>query len=659
MKTELPMRYRPDIDGLRSVAVLLVLVFHFKILDLGKAGFLGVDIFFVISGYLITQILYKQIQNNNGRIDFRKFYLARIRRLAPALFVTLALTLIAGHIFLLPEHFSDLAKEVIYAQIYASNIYYWQNINYFGLHADSTTLLHTWSLALEEHFYLVFPLFIFTIFLFSRKYFWLLFLLAGIFSFLLNIYFVNIKPEATFYLMPTRAWEFILGGMMVIFSKTRKATSPFSRAASSEACAAIGTCAIAAAIVFYSDEIQFPGYYALLPTVGAALIIHAGTFRNSSITKLLSGRLPVYIGKLSYSLYLIHWPINIFAAYQLGESYTIEWRILFFLLTFLIAIAMFHLVENPTRKISIEAHPKRIAWGYVTGLAGTVIFSTAVVTGNGLPSRFSDAAQLLANYSTDIPPDTPKCQPETTRKFDKADFCQVGEISQAPTWVMIGDSHAWALKRAFDIWLKRRGESGLFIFRHSCPPLVGLALFKARGQCRLFNERAYEYIYNDQSIRNVVLASTWIQARRSLTLDSDRRSEPGESLAIFSRAFTQSIDNLHNRGKHIYIWGPVPGAKDNVPLRLAKATNPAVEAKDLAFTFSEYLERYAFFYDALELSKSKISGIINPSKELCSDGEVCHVTINNLPAYSDGDHLAYSWSDYWANVIENQLSGKL
>ncbi|SHE92415.1 Peptidoglycan/LPS O-acetylase OafA/YrhL, contains acyltransferase and SGNH-hydrolase domains [Microbulbifer donghaiensis] len=655
MKIDLPMRYRADIDGLRSVAVLLVLVFHFKILDLGKAGFLGVDIFFVISGYLITKILYTQALNNHGKIDFAKFYLARIRRLAPALFATLALTLIAGYFLLLPEHFSSLAKEVIFTQVYASNIYYWQTINYFGLQADSAILLHTWSLAVEEQFYLFFPLFIFALFLFFRRHFWSAFALAGACSFLLNIYFVNVKPEATFYLMPTRAWEFIVGGLIVFFAQRRKAITAFE----SETCAVAGAIVIAAAVIFYSENVQFPGYYALLPTIGTALVIYAGTCQGSSITRLLSTRLPVYIGKLSYSLYLVHWPINIFAAYQLGADYTVEWRITFFLLTFLISIMMFHWVEHPTRKVSIETHPQRVAWGYVTGLACTIIFSATVLTQNGLPSRLTDTARQLANYSSDTPPDMPECQPDATSELRREDFCQVGDAAQDPSWIMLGDSHAWALKRAFDIWLKGRGESGLFIFRHSCPPLVGLSLFKEKGRCRQFNERAYAYIYTDKSIRNVVLASTWIQARRALTLDSDRKAEPGESLAIFSSAFTQSIDTLHSKGKHIYIWGPVPGAKGNVPLRLAKAANPETEAENLAFTFSEYQQRYDFFYDAVEFSKKKISGIINPSRELCRNGEVCRVTINNLPAYSDGDHLAYSWSNYWANVIEDQLSGKL
>lgn len=655
MKMDLPMRYRADIDGLRSVAVLLVLVFHFKILDLGKAGFLGVDIFFVISGYLITKILYSQAVENQGKIDFKKFYLSRIRRLAPALFTTLLFTLIAGYLLLLPEHFSNLAKEVVFTQLYASNIYYWQNINYFGLHADSATLLHTWSLAVEEQFYLLFPLFIFSLYLFFRRYFWPIFTLVGVFSFVLNIYFVSIKPEATFYLMPTRAWEFIVGGLVVLLASNRKKTSRFE----GEVCGALGVTAITAGVIFYSEEIQFPGYFALLPTIGAALIIYAGTSPLASISRLLGSHFPVYIGKLSYSLYLVHWPINILASYQLGAEYTVEWRIIFFLLTFILSILMFHLVEQPTRKVSIERHPDRVAWGYVTGLACTILFSATVLTQNGMPSRLTDTARQLANYTTDTPPEMPECQPDPFRELDKRDFCQVGDSSKNPTWIMLGDSHAWALKRAFDIWLKGRGESGLFIFRHSCPPLVGLGLFKDRGRCQLFNERAYDYIYSDEAIRNVVLASTWIQAKHGLTLDSDIRSAPGESLEIFSRAFSASIDSLHNKGKHIYIWGPVPGAKGNVPLRLAKASNPELEAQNLAFTFSEYQERYEFFYDAVEISKSKISGIINPSKELCRNGEVCRVTINDLPAYSDGDHLAYSWSNYWANVIDDQLSGKL
>ena len=197
--------YRRDIDGLRAVAVLLVLVFHFRLIPLGKAGFLGVDMFFVISGFLIMSIVRQQL--DDGTFQLRAFYLARIRRLAPALSVVLFFTLLYGWIRLLPLEFAEMGRQVASAQFYVSNVYYWRNFNYFGLGTDQVYLLHTWSLAVEEQFYLLFPLATMALHRWGRTWFWRAVASVALFSFLLNIFWVVPKAMNTFYLLPTRAWE--------------------------------------------------------------------------------------------------------------------------------------------------------------------------------------------------------------------------------------------------------------------------------------------------------------------------------------------------------------------------------------------------------------------------------------------------------------------
>ena len=205
---DLYLTYRPDIDGLRAVAVLLVLVFHFSLIPTVNAGFLGVDIFFVISGFLITTILAEQFANSEFRLS--GFYVNRIRRLAPALFVVLILSLLAGWFLLFPGELIDLARQILWSQLYLANIFYWRNINYFGLQAHDVFLLHTWSLAVEEQFYLLFPGFLLLVFRFAKRFLWGTVALIGLISFGLNIVFVSWKPEAAFYLLPTRAWEMLV-----------------------------------------------------------------------------------------------------------------------------------------------------------------------------------------------------------------------------------------------------------------------------------------------------------------------------------------------------------------------------------------------------------------------------------------------------------------
>ena len=196
-----PLNYRADIDGMRAIAVMLVLVFHFSLFSVVKAGFLGVDVFFVISGFLITTIL--KMQLDTGRFDLRNFYVNRIRRLAPALLVVLLIVMLAGVLWLFPNDLINLSKQALVSQFYVANIYYWRNINYFGLGVHDIFLLHTWSLAVEEQFYLIYPACIWVLHRYFKRYFWAMITTGCLASFSLNILFVSCYPEATFYLLPT------------------------------------------------------------------------------------------------------------------------------------------------------------------------------------------------------------------------------------------------------------------------------------------------------------------------------------------------------------------------------------------------------------------------------------------------------------------------
>ena len=206
------LKYRADVDGMRAIAVMLVLVFHFSLFTGARAGFLGVDVFFVISGFLITTILKRQL--DAGNFSLGAFYVNRIRRLAPALFAVLLMVSCAGVWWLFPNELIELSKQIAVSQLYIANIYYWRNINYFGLGVHDIFLLHTWSLAVEEQFYLLYPMCILLLHRHLRRYFWAAIGLGFLVSLGLNILFVSQKPEATFYLLPTRAWELLMGALV-------------------------------------------------------------------------------------------------------------------------------------------------------------------------------------------------------------------------------------------------------------------------------------------------------------------------------------------------------------------------------------------------------------------------------------------------------------
>lgn len=348
---------------MRAVAVLLVLAFHFFPFNSENAGFLGVDIFFVISGFLITTIVERQLDARSFSLS--TFYSSRIRRLAPSLFVVLTLTVVAGLLFLFPNDLVELSKQVLVSQFYVANFYYWRNINYFGLGIHDAYLLHTWSLAVEEQFYLIYPATLIILHRFARKFFWPAIALGFVISFGLNIFLVSKKPELTFYLLPTRAWELLAGALVSIAAFHWRRGQLLN-----EVIGFLGAIFIVSAVAFYQADYPFPGFYALLPVIGAACLLLSGQGNSTLVSSALSWPPIVYIGRISYSLYLVHWPINVFAG-QLIENYSTLWRLAMFALSICIASVIYFSLEAPI-------HYRRflkgriLLFGYFAGLAATV-----------------------------------------------------------------------------------------------------------------------------------------------------------------------------------------------------------------------------------------------------------------------------------------------
>lgn len=646
------INYRPDIDGIRAIAVLLVLVFHFDLFSIGKAGFVGVDIFFVISGFLITSIVKKQL--DSGAFSFGSFYIKRLRRLMPALGAVLFLTMIVGALILLPADFEALTTQILATQLYFSNIYYWQHINYFGLQAESTFLLHTWSLAVEEQFYLAFPAALFIIYRYAKKFFWEVIFLALIVSFVLNVAYVADKPEATFFLMPTRAWELLAGSFIVILIE------PFSgKKVIKEILGVMGIFLILCSLVFYKEDIRFPGYFALLPVSGAFFLILAGAGIPSFASRMISVKPVVYIGKISYSLYLVHWPINVFALTMLGQSYNKTWHFLMFGLSLLLASILYKFIECPFRNGGQIKSDKKFIFAYSMILIFTIsIFFVSKHT-DGIPSRFPENVVKMANFVNDTPPAAlESCQYSGQKLKEENEFCSLGVPDQRPTWVVYGDSHAWAAKEVFDKWLKKNNQSGLFIFRHACPPILGVYLFRAKGECFDFNRKVVEFITLRESIKNVVLVSTWLQAKEGILSNSPiKKLSVDESIVIFEKQFSATLTELNKTGKRIFIWEPLPGAKGNVPKIMAQSLLSG-KVPDLEFSLKEYRDTYDFFFSALKDNESKIYMSFSPSSALCEQ-EKCLVLISDKPVYTDNAHLAQSLSEYWVNVLDNQYHSRI
>lgn len=622
--------YRADIDGLRAVAVAMVLIFHFDLLPSVNGGFTGVDVFFVISGFLITSIVSRQIEGNTFNLS--EFYLGRIRRLAPALLVVLVATMIGGWIYLLPNELVQLSREVVASQLYVANIYFWRNVNYFGLQADHAFLLHTWSLSVEEQFYLIFPLAYVALITRFRKWTLPIVLSPIALSFALNIALVSTKPEATFYLLPTRAWEFLVGTLVAIVSNRLSSRS-------SEALALLGLAGIVCSLTLYTKAIAFPGSFALLAALGTAAIIASGP--STTVSSVLGSSWFTYIGRISYPLYLAHWPINTFASQIYGRDYTIQVRLFMLLLSVMAAVVIYHGVERPVR--SAAQLTIKLGASYAGFVIVTTIIAVVLIAGAGFPNRFSPETNHLASFVNDRSPPLSECQSADNLT------CRIG-ASVEPTWIVVGDSHAWAAHAAFDLWLKERGEAALFAFQHSCPPLIGIHLAgDIRDQCFRFNSRVFEEVAKAPAIDKVLLVSIWRQGIEGLVTNSRARMlDNEESRAVFRQQLAATVSFLNTIGKKVYIFEPVPGARASVPIALARHRQaPEISGR-------EYEETYADLFDVIKHHRNAIAGTFSSSKVLCSVSR-CRSTLDGEPLYFDNNHMTRSSAHFWAEMLRKQI----
>jgi peptidoglycan/LPS O-acetylase OafA/YrhL len=448
------MKYRPDIDGLRAVAILSVMAFHIWPWRV-SGGFIGVDVFFVISGYLISSILFSEIASN--QFSILAFYERRIRRIFPALFAMLIVVSAVISFFLLPNELIDYAKSVIAATTSTSNFYFWRHSGYFEA-PMSKPMLHTWSLAVEEQFYLTFPMFL----LFTRRFFPRLLkhavVLLFFFSLAASIVVVRYNPNTAFYMPYTRAWELLLGTIVSLRFFPRL---PHVLLRNAVTLAGMGLIAYSA--LRYLPQTPFPGLAALAPCVGSALIIGAGESGRTLVGRALSWRPVVFIGLISYSLYLWHWPVIILN--ELGLSLNLNellpdnplalWLqrntlLMKFGISVLLAILSWRLVERPFRSSSSRRIDRQPLFAFSAAvMVALVAISGIVVFANGFPRRFPSRAVHVASFR--LPPDSMIGQlgdcaiteRNQTTVFEDGQCLHIDPSKE--TYLLLGDSHAYSL----------------------------------------------------------------------------------------------------------------------------------------------------------------------------------------------------------------------
>ncbi len=607
-------QYRADIDGLRAIAVLLVVFFHAKFSAI-SGGFVGVDVFFVISGFLISIIISKEVAEN--RFSYKSFYLRRIKRLAPALIGLLVLTTIPAYLFLFSDDFEIFGRNLIHAYLSTSNFFLWTNTGgYFSPNTDLFPLLHTWSLAVEEQFYFIWPaLFILLNKLTKGKYLTRIMFVFTLSLLALSVYLANYTPHSAYFLLPARAFELMMGAMLAVsYAKVPNASKNMNHVLSVTALALI----VIPAFVIDKQSV-FPGFNAFWPCLGAVLLIVTGKNqeRMGIVNSVISHKGFVGIGLMSYSLYLWHWPIFSFIQY-LGLEMTGLLRIAAVVLSFVLAYLSWKYIEQSVHKLKLptlgSAMKKIMLPSFIllTGMYG-------VIDGlNGFPDRFDKLEEF----------DKKKNFPSTVRNkchdadlLGNIDKCWLGVQKEKIDGMLIGDSFANHSASLIDVFAK---DAGLLIHDSSSGGHPILTRFRSPGVYDYPPEYAEARLKLALQYEHIIIGAHWGLYSKPGSLNYIRLLETIEEIV------EQDI-------KVTIVFALPPTTSENLhKLKLVKG-NRFVFFENGASSIE--LPQYWESELAIEI-KERFPQInyIDMKDVMCENGQ-CQLTINGVVVYRSNDHF--------------------
>jgi peptidoglycan/LPS O-acetylase OafA/YrhL len=649
------LHYRPDIDGLRAVAVISVLLFH-AFPDRLPGGFVGVDIFFVISGYLISGIILKDLQR--GNFSFADFYARRVGRIFPALVLVLTVCLAFGWFVLLPDEYVQVGKHTVAGAAFMSNLLLWHQSGYFDASAQSKPLLHLWSLGIEEQFYILWPLLL-VLFWKRTKRILVVICLLALTSFFLNVILVGRVPSLIFYLPITRVWELLIGGALAQSTLQRGAVrSPMVN----NLFAAIGSLLIAVSLALISESRAFPGWWALLPTLGTALVIGAGSQAWVN-RKLLSAPACVFIGLISYPLYLWHWPILVYLKLIVDSDFALSPTRLKLLKVGALAIsgvlawATWRFWESPIRHPNHM--PRRIrVQGLASGMCAVTAFGALSVT-NVITARLDNPSVMRivqAFGDWDYP---------SSDNFMKSAFVshEVRSNSDRVT-LFVGDSHMEQYWPRVKTAIQNNPDLATAVFATSsgCLPFPTLNRAKPGFACPKF----YNYWTREASGKNVstvVIGAAW---EYYFLGQYPGGPVPPAALSVAGRPanstdvagawtdFESKIDSLVRSGKRVVILSSSPASAAFNPRGMFSRFSGFIRPRPVNKTaFNRFI---APVEDRLiQIADRTGATVIRPADYFC-ESEVCPATdADGDPLYRDDQHLRPGSTIRKATFIDDTL----
>ncbi|GAK71165.1 putative acyltransferase [Agrobacterium rubi TR3 = NBRC 13261] len=596
------MKYRPEIDGLRAVAVLGVMFAHADLPFLG-GGFIGVDVFFVITGYLITIIILDE--RAKGRFSLIGFYQRRARRILPALFFVLLCTVPAAWIWLLPDAYEAFSKSLVTATLSVSNIYFLRKTDYFAPDSTDVPLLHTWSMGVEEQFYLLFPL----LFLLPLK-------IKTIFRIVLAVAVASLIgseigswyfPSANYYLLPTRAWEILAGAICAFYvsGRVRAINGPAALA---------GIAMVLAAILLFDPITRTPSLVALLPVLGACIFLlfaSSETFAG----RILSLSPLVWVGRVSFSAYLWHQPVFAFWRIRSIEEPSTWVMCCLIVLVLMLSALSWRFVEQPFRRGGIGL--RRLIGATVAFALVLTSFGLWGALKDGLPFRLSPDVQSFVERTTwtdhclaqaedgDMPVPDPKC---------------TFNAEAATSYALWGDSIAASFAPSLAEALQRRGIGLVQITHGFCAPIIGVSMAREEGAipCDDVNRRALTYL-KDSKIDTVILSASWVSFLNAGYMQIDGKEYPANEASIpdMAKNLRETIEALRASGKRVIVVYPSPRFDKPVIDIMAARIVKGDKTPDFPFSYSDFKANTARAYSMLDAGVPESFGKVLPEAIFC------------------------------------------
>ncbi|NLS06768.1 acyltransferase [Rhizobium sp. P32RR-XVIII] len=625
-------------------------------------GYVGVDAFFVLSGYFMATMILRDL--SQGTFSIVDFYVRRMRRILPALFVMVAAISALSFWLFMPEELTYYARSARATALFYSNIQFERESGYFDLAAKTKPLLHTWSLSVEEQFYLILPLGLTLLFRIRKGLILPALVLALTASLVWSQLEVQVDQTKAFYLLPFRFWELILGSLIAVYK-------PALNPAVAEVMPCLGIAGLLFSAMAYSETTAFPGLTALVPCLSAAAIVAFG--HQSKMAKALLGNAPMaFIGGISYSIYLWHWPIIIFLPYFYEPASTGTAVGLVIVLSLLFGLVSWRFVELPFRFGSLAVKKPKYAFVILTAVVAFFVSVNAfIISKDGLPQRLKGEASRLYTAKHDgsrfLEPGCfadPDGRGLLAVDVQGGKICRMGAPTARPEFILWGDSHAAAIAPGLDIAASRAGISGVFVGSAGCPPFASGGLIRPDrvGRCDGFNKAVQAFV-KESGIGHVLLAAYWRKylpksdlPNQSVQSEPPATSASNESAEPVKARLLDHIRELQAIGAEVSLIMDVPEMGYAVPEHLARLSmlgkTPQLEIPRGSVDARQAVARRLLDEVAKELDVN----VIDPLPSLCDDHS-CNATAGGIVRYKDGDHLSASGAESISFVFDTVLAG--